>query len=213
MDESLHWHRELLLDKTMRALQGNGFRAVLFASRKEARPFLIAAAEDTVTVGFGGSITLAQIGFAKELKRTGKTLLIHGRAGLDPVDRFALMRRQLSCDIFFTSTNALTVHGQLVNIDGTGNRVGAMVFGPPKVVIVVGVNKIVHDLDSALRRIKEKVVPPNAHRMGYAPPCTKTGVCVDCNSPERVCRITTIIEKQPRDTDITVCLINENLGY
>ncbi len=213
MDESLRWHRRLLLEKTAEALRRNGFSAAVFADRREVRPFLLAAARDAETVGFGGSITLAQIGFAGELKRAGKKLLIHGRPGLDPAERFALMRRQLSCDIFFSSTNALTLKGQLVNIDGTGNRVGAMAFGPPKVVVIVGVNKIVHDLDSALRRIKEEVVPPNAHRMGYAPPCTKTGICVDCDSPERVCRITTIIERQPRDTQITVCLVNENLGY
>jgi len=213
MDESLCWHRQLLLEKTAEALQNHGFTAKVFANRQELRPFLIEAAQDASTVGFGGSITLAQIGIAKELKRAGKTLLIHGRPGLAPAERFALMRRQLSCDLFFSSTNALTIKGQLVNIDGTGNRVGAMAFGPRKVVLIVGVNKIVHDVDSALRRIKEVVVPPNAHRMGYAPPCTKTGVCVDCNSPERVCRITTIIERQPRDSHIIVCLVNENLGY
>jgi len=213
MDESLRWHRQLLLEKTAAALQNNGFSAALFANRQEVRSFLIEAAKDASIVGFGGSMTLAQIGVAGELKRAGKTLLVHGRSGLDPEERFAVMRRQLNCDIFFSSTNALTIKGQLVNIDGTGNRVGAMAFGPPRVVIIAGVNKIVHDLDSALRRIKEVVVPPNAHRMGYAPPCTKTGVCVDCNSPERVCRITTIIERQPRNTQITVCLVNETLGY
>ncbi|TYO95267.1 YkgG family uncharacterized protein [Geothermobacter ehrlichii] len=213
VDESLRWHRELLLEKTAQALRNNGFAAAVFANRQNVRPFLIDAARDATIVGFGGSITLAQIGFAKELERAGKTLLSHGRPGLSPKERFALMRRQLSCDIFFTSTNALTINGQLVNIDGTGNRVGAMAFGPPKVVVVAGVNKIVRDLDSALRRVKEVVVPPNARRMGYAPPCTQTGICVDCNSPERVCRITAIIERKPRDTEITVCLVNEHLGY
>ncbi len=213
MDESLLWHRLLLLKKTAEALQSRGFTAKVFTNRQELRPFLIAAAQDASTVGFGGSISLAQVSIASELRRAGKTLIIHARSDLTQEERFTLMRRQLSCDLFFSSTNALTIKGQLVNIDGTGNRVGAMAFGPRKVILVVGINKIVHNVDSALRRVKEVVVPPNARRMGYAPPCTKTGVCEDCNSPERVCRITTIIERQPRGSHITVCLVNENLGY
>jgi hypothetical protein len=88
-----------------------------------------------------------------------------------------------------------------------------MFFGPKRVVVVAGVNKITADLDSALGRIKTTAAPPNARRLGFATPCAQTGQCCDCNSPQRICRITTIIDRRPRATEMLVCLINETLGY
>ena len=124
-----------------------------------------------------------------------------------------MMQEQLGCDLFFTSTNALTLKGHLVNIDATGNRVGAMVFGPRRVIVVAGANKIATDLEAALARVKTFACPPNARRLGFDTPCAHTGLCTDCNSPQRICRVTTIIERQPRATDLAVCLVNEDLGY
>jgi hypothetical protein len=88
-----------------------------------------------------------------------------------------------------------------------------MVFGPKRVMVVAGVNKIAADLEGALKRVKEVACPPNAKRLNFDTPCAKTGRCTDCQSPQRICRVTTIIERCPRATDLRVCLINDNLGY
>lgn len=213
MDEHLRWQRWMLMEKTATALNRHGFRSVLFAGRDEALPFLLNEALSAETIGFGGSMTLAELGLARQVGALGKRMLIHSRAGLSAGERRAVMQEQLNCDLFFTSSNAVTLDGNLVNIDATGNRVCAMTFGPPRVWVVVGSNKIAADLPTAIRRIKEVAAPPNARRLGYQTPCAVTGLCSDCDSPERICRVTTIIERQPRATAIGICLINENLGY
>ncbi len=213
MDQHLQWHRRQQLDIAAEALRKNGFPAQVFDQRDEALEFLLTEAAEAETVGFGGSMTLAELGLTSRLRVAGKTVLVHGQAGLSGEERRRIMQQQLNCDLFFTSTNALTLKGHLVNIDATGNRVGSMAFGPRKVVVVAGVNKLTADLESALKRVREVACPPNARRLGFDTPCAKTGVCNDCNSSQRICRITTIIERQPRSTDLRICLINEDLGY
>lgn len=213
MDEHANWQREQLLAQAATALARNGMPAQVFADRQSALDHLIEAAGPAQTIGFGGSMTLAELGLAEMLAVAGKTVLDHSRPGLGREERRAVMQRQLSCDLFFTSTNALTLNGQLVNIDATGNRVGAMVFGPQRVIVVAGANKLTVDLDGALRRIKTWACPPNARRLGFQTPCAETGACSDCRSPQRICRVTTIIDRAPRATELSVCLINEDLGY
>ncbi len=125
-----------------------------------------------------------------------------------------MRRAQQGCDVFLTSSNAITQDGRLVNTDGSGNRVNAMAFGPRKAIVVAGVNKIVPDLERALQRIKEVAVPLNCRRLNSSPPCIQAGKCVDCRVPQRVCRITTIIEwKPPFFSDYLVIIVGETLGY
>ena len=213
MDEHLRRHGRRLLDAAAAALEKNGFAAAVFENREEAVAYLLKEATDAQSVGFGGSMTVSALGLPDLLTRAGKETLIHGRDELPPEERRRIMQAQLGCDLFLTGTNALTLQGHLVNIDATGNRVCAMAFGPRKVIVVAGSNKIVPDLESALRRVREKASPPNARRLGFDTPCAETGICTDCRSPQRICRITTIIERKPRATDVRVCLINEPLGY
>lgn len=213
MDENIVWHRRRMMELAAEALEKNGFKTTLCETREEARLYLLQEAEPAGTVGFGGSMTVAALGIASELAAAGKTALIHGQPQLTPEERRRIMQEQLGCDLFLTGTNALTLKGHLVNIDATGNRVCAMAFGPKKVIVVAGANKIVPDLESALRRVREKASPPNARRLGFDTPCARTGVCSDCRSPQRICRITTIIERNPRASDVRVCLINDELGY
>ncbi|MFA7405893.1 MAG: lactate utilization protein, partial [Pelobacteraceae bacterium] len=138
----------------------------------------------------------------------------HAKAGLAPDERLDILRRQLTCDLFLSGCNALTLSGELVNIDATGNRVGAMLFGPKKVIVVAGRNKLVdgtaHD---AILRVKACATPPNAKRLSFKTPCASTGFCSDCNSPERLCRVTTIIDRKPRFTDLHVLVVNTDLGF
>jgi hypothetical protein len=213
VEENLNWHRRQIMAHTAEALEKNGMPTACFESREEAIEFLLAQGSEAESVGFGGSMTLAELGLPELFAAAGKKVLVHVRPDLSLEERRRIMQDQLNSTLFLTSANALTLKGHIVNIDATGNRVGAMVFGPAKVIIVAGVNKITADLESALRRIKEKASPPNARRLGFETPCAKTGLCSDCSSPQRICRVTTIIERKPRATDLRVCLINEDLGY
>ncbi len=120
----------------------------------------------------------------------------HWKPGLSPEDVLKIRRAHLTCDVFLTSANAVTMEGMLVSTDGAGNRVGAMMFGPGKVIVVAGVNKIVNDLHSAFRRIKEVATPQVVKDMGLEIPCAVTGFCSDCKSPIRACRATVILERK-----------------
>jgi hypothetical protein len=123
------------------------------------------------------------------------------------------MRRQLTCDLFLSGTNALTLSGALVNIDAIGNRVGSMFFGPRKVIVVAGRNKLVDgDIPAAIRRIKDWASPPNARRLNKKTPCAETGFCCDCTSPERICRIISVLERKPKFTELHVLVVNDELG-
>ncbi|HSH68698.1 MAG TPA: lactate utilization protein [Deferrisomatales bacterium] len=206
------WEAEKQLGKAAAALQRNEFTVVVCADRAQAVAHLLAAAESANTVGFGGSVSLVELGLPQRLAEAGKECLIHGAPDLTLDQRLDIMRRQLTCDLFLTGTNAVTLDGKLVNIDATGNRVGAMAFGPKQVMVVAGVNKLAADEQTAVARVRSWVAPPNAHRLGVQTPCAETGFCVDCSSPQRICRIVHVMEKKPRLTNMTVLLVAEALG-
>lgn len=211
--ELVDWTYEQKCRRAVSALEKNGFTAVYCPSGAEAFDYIVNEAESAGTVGFGGSMSVADLLVADRLHDMGKELLNHSAPGLTPEERLAVMRRQLTCDLFLTGTNALTLSGILVNIDGAGNRVGSMLFGPQKVIVVAGRNKLVDGgVEDAVRRIKEWASPPNARRLGFKTPCATTGYCADCNSPERICRITTIIDHVPRRTDLRVLVVNQDMG-
>ena len=133
--------------------------------------------------------------------------------GVTPEEASALMRRGLLADFMITSSNALTMDGKLVNLDATGNRVAAMCFGPDKVILVVGMNKVVPDLDTAMARVKHLAAPINAIRLNRETPCAETSQCVDCKSPARLCNMWSIIEGHRFENRIHVKLVGEDLGY
>jgi hypothetical protein len=163
--------------------------------------------------GFGGSDTTRAIGLAGALEREGKILYDHWKQGLSPEEDLALRLDQGRCDCFFCSANAISVTGEIVNVDGIGNRTNAMSFGPKKVMIVAGMNKVTPDLDAALKRVHDIAAPMRAKSLEMDTPCAKTGICADCNSPQRICRITAILHRKPMLTDISVVLIGEALGF
>jgi L-lactate utilization protein LutB len=213
-DELVNWSHEQKCEKAVESLGKNGFTAVYCRTAEEARVYILEAAAGAQTIGFGGSMTVADLEVTGSLLEMGKEILNHNVPGLTPEEKRAVLRRQLTCDLFLTGTNAVTLSGCLVNIDATGNRVGAMVFGPQQVIVVAGRNKLVDgDIAAAIKRVKDCVSPPNARRLNFNTPCAKTGFCCDCNSPERICRITTIIDRKPRQTDLRVLVVNEELGF
>ena len=211
--ELTNWNYEQKCEKAVESLGKNGFTAVYCKTGRDAFDYIVREAEGAQTVGFGGSLSVASLRVADSFKDAGKELLNHSVPGLALEERLAIMRRQLTCDLFLTGTNAVTLSGFLVNIDASGNRVGSMFFGPKKVIVVAGRNKLVDgDINAAIKRIKERTAPPNARRLNFNTPCAKTGFCCDCNSPDRICRITTIIDRKPRLTDVRVLVVNEDMG-
>jgi L-lactate utilization protein LutB len=213
MNENLVWTYERRCKKVVEALQKKGFEAIYCENKEAARKNIIEEARNADSVGFGGSVTVQELQVEPELAQMGKELLQHNRPGLSPEETVAIRHRQLSCDLFLTGSNAVTIAGQLVNVDGVGNRVGAMTFGPKKVIVVAGRNKIVEDVDAALKRIKAIAVPANARRLSLKLPCGVTGYCNDCDTPQCISRVTVIIDRKPSLSDIRVLIVNDDLGY
>lgn len=210
----VRWSYEQKCQKAVEALGQNGFTAVYCPTAQDAHDYIIKESEGAQSIGFGGSMGVKSLLVEERLAVLGKEILNHSAPGLSREEKDVIMRRQLTCDLFLAGTNALTVSGWLVNIDATGNRVAAMIFGPKKVIVVAGRNKLVEgDLATAIRRVKEWATPPNAKRLNFNTPCAKTGFCSDCNSPDRLCRATTVLDRRPRMTDFRVLVVNEDLGF
>lgn len=215
MDPIRGWFAEDRGRRAAEALKRRDFNAHYVETQDKAKEMILKEVPPGAIVGVGGSVTIREMKILEDLRARGHKVLDHWeipRSALE--ESFQMRRAQQVCDVFLTSSNAITQDGQLVNTDGSGNRVNAMTFGPKKAIVVAGVNKIVANLEGALRRIKEIAVPLNCRRLNYSPPCIQAGKCVDCRIPQRVCRITTIIEwKPPFFADYLVILVGENLGY
>ena len=213
-EELVTWTHEKKCLKAVDSLVKNGFGAVYCASPQEAFDCIIREAADAASVGFGGSMSIAGLEVETRLREMGREILNHGDPALSRDEKMVVMRRQLICDLFLSGTNALTLSGELVNIDATGNRVAAMFFGPRKVIVVAGRNKLVDGtVHDAILRVKNWATPPNSRRLNFKTPCAGTGFCSDCNSPDRLCRVTTIIDRKPRFTDLRVLVVNADLGF
>lgn len=200
-------------------LKKNNIPAQYVESKEEALDCVMSMIPEGSVVGFGDSLTLKQIGVVDALTKGNYTFLNPWKPGTSLEESVRIKKRALTSDVFVTGTNALTLDGKIVNIDGQGNRVAAMIFGPDTVIIVVGINKIVENLEAALKRIKEKAAPANVKRhtdFDPMPPCGTTGVCSDCLSPWRICNKTVIIERQYNNSKykpvITVVIVGEELG-
>lgn len=166
------------------------------------------------TVSQGGSITLDQCGIREALKqRTDITFIDPYDPDLSREQQLENRRRGLTADVFITGTNAITRDGILVNRDGMGNRVAALSFGPRRVIVVAGMNKIVDDIESAGARIDQIAAPMNCERLDRDTPCRETLRCHDCSSVGRICSVTTIIERQSDPDRFFVILTNEELGF
>jgi hypothetical protein len=200
-------------------LQANNLSATYVPDSTAARELVLSMIPEGAIVGYGDSLTLRQIGVVEALEKGPYTFLNPWEPGITVEENLRRKRRSLTSDVFVTGTNALTMDGQLVNVDGHGNRVAAMLFGPRKITVVVGVNKIVPDLEAAFARIREVAAPRNVARhtnFDPMPPCGLTGVCSDCRSPWRICNKTTIIQREysndKYDPVMTVIIVGEELG-
>ena len=213
MDEFVRAHQKIVIDTTLESLTKHGFEARFCASREEAVTAIMALAADCATVGVAGTHTVRALGVVPMLTGAGKTVYDHWQLKIGTPEELQCRKQQMTADLFLASVNALTMTGEIVNRDGCGNRTNSMTFGPGKVCLVAGRNKIVADLDSAIGRIEEVAAPIRAISLNRKTPCASTGYCMDCDSPERICRVTSIIHRRPMFTKITVLILDEDLGY
>lgn len=190
----------------MRNFERHGFAVRHFATGAEARDYLAETVRGR-TVGFGGSVTLRQIGLSEALSRHNVVLWHHDIAS-EEVRRLANAAK-----VYITSANAVSRTGEIVNIDGTGNRLAGSMFGPELVYFIIGRNKVTPDLAAALHRAKNVASPMNARRLGLKTPCAAGDRCYDCDSPQRICRCTLIIERAPTLIASEVIFVDEDLGY
>jgi len=214
MQISEYWERRLSDCKN--SLEKNNFDAFIAATPSEAKRIVIdkiLPLIDIKSVSWGDSLTLYSTEILEYFRSKSEIKLIETFA--ENISREKIMERRrkaILADLFFTGTNALVDSGMLVNLDMIGNRVGGITFGPKYVVIMVGRNKIVQNLDEAMKRIKNIAAPQNAIRHSQKTPCVKTSYCMDCKSPDRICNIWTIHEKSYPKGRIKVILINRDLG-
>jgi L-lactate utilization protein LutB len=207
------WLWEKQGEKCVKALKDRGFDAHFVSTVEEARDLIVNMVSGYETFGLGGSHTTRSIGLTETLKAKGKTLFDHWEGNLFGEENKKIRLAQGRSDCFICSANAISATGEIVSVDAVGNRTAAMTFGPKKVIIVAGMNKVRPDLQSALERIREVAGPMRAKSLNLDTPCAKTGECSDCNAPKRICEVTTILHRKPWMTDISVILINESLGY
>jgi len=213
MDEFVQAHHKVHAETTVKALQKHGFDARFFETRDELASFIMNQAEACRTVGIGGTKTVRALGVVEMLEAAGKTVYDNWKLKPGTPEELQCRKAQMTADLFLSSANAVTMTGEIVNKEASGNRTNSMTFGPPQVIVVVGRNKIVPHLDAALERIEYVAGPVRAMSMKLKTPCAKTGICEDCDSPQRICRITSIIHRQPVFTKISVAILDEDLGY
>jgi L-lactate utilization protein LutB len=205
------------LEEALKNLLRNNFDAKFAENSGGVKEIIFGLIANGKTVGVADSATIRQLGIIKELEKKGIRVLnpfskkLTTQEGKTAV-RDSISRRIFSCDVLISGANAVTRDGKLINVDAVGNRIASMIFGPKRVIIIVGKNKIVKNVDEALYRIKNVIAPFHARTKGFATPCTKTGKCTDCNAPKRICSVTSIVEKRPWRTEVSVILVNEDLG-
>ena len=198
------------IEKTIENLKRNGYQVSVFDTAAEAAAYLNQSI-DGKSVGFGGSITLQDLGIYDMLAEHNACYWHWPKSGKAVPD---IVKAAAEADIYLTSVNALSENGEMVNIDGTGNRVASTLYGHEKVYFVLGVNKITEDLSSAIDRARNVASPLNAKRLGRKTPCAIKGdKCYDCDSPERICNGMVIHYKKMGSCDMEVVLVKEALGY
>lgn len=213
------------IEKTIKNLERNNIKALYAENRRQAAIIVEQMLFENAVITLGGSVTVVESGIYDILARPCYRLLDRNKKGADEAFRFNTFKETVGGDFYFCSSNAVTENGELVNVDGFSNRISAMVFGPKKVVMIVGKNKLVKDVNEAFLRIKRIAAPKNCVRLSKNTPCVKLGHCMSllksenpdmtdgCQSPDRICRNYSVIGPQGEKDRICVIIVDENLGY
>lgn len=206
------------ISSALKALNSRRLGGIYARNGAEAVDKILALIPKDAVVGIGNSVTLNQIGIVQALKERGNKVHDGFERGISIELHKQRLKESISCDVFLTGTNAVTMDGRLVNVDATGNRVAGMFYGHSKSIIVVGRNKLVEDLDAAFYRIRYFIAPSHQRTRAslsgrsLKTPCATTGSCHECRSNDRICNIFTVIEAKPLDTEVHVVIVDEDLG-
>ena len=209
MNENIFTRNEKLAQKVIKGLSSRNMTGYYAASAEEAKKIALELIPEGSTVTMGGGMSVHEIGLVEALKAGNYDFLDRDQAE----DKRAAMLAAYDADFFLSSCNAITEDGILINIDGNANRVSAIAQGPKKVLFIVGMNKVCSDLDGGMKRARNVAAPINAQRFGLDTPCTKTGSCFDCKSPDTIC-CQFLVTRYSRHADrIHVILVNDSLGF
>ena len=209
MNENIKKRNELLAQKVMKGLESRNMKAYYAADKEEALKIALELIPDGSSVTMGGAMSAHEIGLVDAVKNGNYSFI--DRDAYE--DKRAAMLAAYDADVFLSSANAMTEDGILINIDGNSNRVSAIAQGPKKVIFIVGMNKVCSDPDSAMKRARNTAAPINAQRFGLSTPCSKTGSCMNCKSPDTICCQILITRYSRHAGRIHVILVNDNLGF
>lgn len=224
MDKATAEVLNLKIKKTMENLRKNNMEAYCCENAEQARELFKTLVKPGDTVSHGGSETLRQLGIVEMLKSGDYNYLDRSRPGITRDEVEEIYRKTYSADVYLTSSNAVTENGELYNVDGNSNRVSAILYGPKSVVVFVGVNKLVRNIDEAITRVKTIAAPANTLRLSCDTPCGKTGECISlkkdkpfltdgCACEQRICCNYAVSAQQRQKNRIKVVIIKEQLGY
>ena len=209
MNEMITKRNDLLSEKIIKGLESRNMKGFYAKNRAEALQIALELIPAGSSVTMGGCVSAREIGLVDSLKVGNYDFIDRDLAD----DKRAAALKAYDVDFFLASCNAITEDGVLVNIDGNANRVSAIAFGPRKVLFIVGMNKVCKDVDSAMKRARNVAAPVNAQRFGLDTPCTKTGSCMDCKSPDTICCQFLVTRYSRHDDRIYVILVNDSLGF
>lgn len=198
------------MSEIVKKLEKRGFSVHEAATAARARELLLDMLSDAESVGVGGSMTIKELDVTDELVSKGKKLYWHWLPGADAAE---MRRNAMFADVYLCSANAVTEDGKLLFIDGTGNRAAALAFGPGRVILVIGSNKLSGDEEEAIKRIREQACGPNGKRLGLKTPCALTGKCMDCSTKQRMCNVFLKLERRPGSHPVDIILVDEPMGF
>lgn len=201
---------EAQIETTIKHLQDHGFDTHYFPTAQEAADWLDQQIPDGAAVGVGGSVTVRSCGLLERLAARQVKILNHWQ-GITEEEKDGLFRESHRAEAYLCSANAITADGFILNVDGTGNRLAAHCYGPKRLYLMAGVNKLVPDVPAALERVK-RIAPLNCRRLGLKTPCVETGVCCDCSAPARSCNAYLLLKRPTRAVPVSVVLIGEEMG-
>ena len=216
MDKPVNHYWNIKLNSLKENLEKNNFEVFVAGSLKEVRSIVMGTLIPRIkpaSISWGGSMTYVASGLYEELKESPSiTVLDTFDKDLSAEESLERRRQSLLVDLYITGTNAVTESGMLVNLDMIGNRIAALTFGPKDVILIIGRNKIVPDLEEAMDRVKDIAAPANAMRLDKNTPCVTTASCHECNSPDRICNTWTITQKSFPKGRVKIILVNEDAG-
>lgn len=204
---------ELLANKVIKSLNTRHIEGYYCATSADAIKKVLTLIPQGSSISWGGSMTIRDIGLTDALHKAGTFTLYDRDLAESPEEVQAVYRQTFGADFYISSANAMSEQGDIVNIDGNGNRVAAIAWGPKKVIFVVGINKIAKDLDAAIKRARGTAAPINTVRLNRETPCTLDGVCHDCHSPNSICNQIHIIRNSYDNGRFSVVIVGEELGY